>query len=516
MTWIRALAVLAALGDPAAQSPVRLLLSVGSNIGSPSDRPLEFAEQDAARLRQVFVELGGIDSDHALLLAHPTANQVRERLAEITGRISELHALGRQGELIVFFSAHGVGGTLHLLGTELSIDELRELVRGTGADLKIVIVDACETGVENKGAQKGQAYALTLEPSDAKGEIFLASSGAHEASQEWNALGGSLFTHHLLAALRGDADFDHDGRVTLMEAFSYAEKRTVVESVDVGQHPEFDIGLTGRSDVVLTELHRGKGHVTFAREMEGRFVLASLPRPEILLEFQKRPGEELSVAVPAGTYVLRQPQGFRVAMQEIELPYGGTAQVDGKQLVVHDFAEVALKGSGLEFHPNSLQISGALAGPPIDGTPALLQLGAAYRLALGELWGAVGVETGHTSFQAVDLTTDQWRFAGRLSGGPRFWTGPIIWMPGVSLELALLRQTDTRAAEVTIDRSYPALPEHDVLGFSVGPTLWAEVPIAGPLFASADLTAWIRVLSAEGQPAWTVAPEVQLALGVRF
>ncbi len=389
-------------------------------------------------------------------------------------------------------------------------------MQGTGADLKIVIVDACDTGVESKGASKGDAYSLTVEPSAVKGEIFVASSGAHEASQEWNALGGSLFTHHLLAALRGDADFDHDGRITLMEAFAYAQRRTVVESVDVGQHPEFDIGLIGTSDVVLTELRRGRAHVTFSSELEGRFVLASLPRPEILLEVQKTRGEELTVAVPAGSYVIRQPQGFRVALQSIELPYGGTALVDGKQFVVRDFAEVALKGSGLEFHPNALQISGALATPPIDGTPALLQYGATYRLALGQLWGAVGFQTGHTDFAAVNLSTDQWRFAGRISGGPRLWTGPIIWMPGASLELSVLRQVDTRSGEATIDRSYPALPQRDVLGFAAGPTLWAEAPIAGPIFASANLTAWVRVLSAEGQPAWSVAPELELAVGVRF
>jgi hypothetical protein len=145
-----------------------------------------------------------------------------------------------------------------------------------------------------------------------------------------------------------------------------------------------------------------------------------------------------------------------------------------------------------------------------------LQLGATYRLALGQLWGAVGFETGHTNFPAIELSTDQWRFASRLSAGLRFWTGPIIWMPGASIEVSVLRQTDTRAAESTIDRSYPALPERDVLGFSTGPTLWAEAPIAGPLFASADLTVWFRALSAEGQSPWTIAPELELALGVRF
>ena len=40
-------------------------------------------------------------------------------------------------------------------------------------------------------------------------------------------LGGSLFTHHLLSAMRGASDSDGDGQVTLFEAYSYAYERTL-------------------------------------------------------------------------------------------------------------------------------------------------------------------------------------------------------------------------------------------------------------------------------------------------
>ena len=56
----------------------------------------------------------------------------------------------------------------------------------------------------------------------------LASSTASELSQESEALRASYFTHHLLSGLRGAADADRDGRVTLSEAYRYAYNRTLV------------------------------------------------------------------------------------------------------------------------------------------------------------------------------------------------------------------------------------------------------------------------------------------------
>ena len=53
-----------------------------------------------------------------------------------------------------------------------------------------------------------------------EGDVYITSTGPNEPAQEWEALGGGLFTHHLLSGLRGAADRDTDGRVTLFEAYS--------------------------------------------------------------------------------------------------------------------------------------------------------------------------------------------------------------------------------------------------------------------------------------------------------
>lgn len=496
--------------------PVRLVVSLGSNYGRPDDVVLQHAEDDARRVKDVFVELGGVEPGRAVVLTRPTATQVREKFAEVTGRVVELKASGRVVQLLVFATSHGKNGVLHLTGSDLPVSELRELAARTGAELRVVIVDACESGLRMKGAKKGPAYALALTKATVSGDVFVSSSGAHEAAQEWDALAGSLFTHHLLSALRGDADSDGDGRVSLMEAYGYAERRTVAESVDVGQHPQFDVGLSGSSDVTLTEPSKARARVTFDDTLEGRYVLVSQPRPDVVVEVNKPRGRVMSVAVPPGRYVLRQTRGFSVAMQEVELPFGGVANVDARRFVTRDFGEVALKGGELEFHPHALRLTGLLLSSPVVETPARWSVGLSYRLSLGGWWALVAAGWGTTSYRGAALGITDHRITTRVSGGARFWLGPVIVMAGIVGELSLLRQSFTREREDEIRKSYPALPVRVTPGGAVGPQVLVEVPLVGPLFGTAGVSGLVRALPVEGAPLWSLGGDVELGLGVRL
>jgi hypothetical protein len=72
-------------------------------------------------------------------------------------------------------------------------------------------------------------------PDGRRNEPDLFSSG--EAAQEWSFLRGSLFTHHLLAALRGAADIDGDGRVSLSEAYTHAFRHTTIGAIESNGGP---------------------------------------------------------------------------------------------------------------------------------------------------------------------------------------------------------------------------------------------------------------------------------------
>lgn len=500
-----------------AEPPVRVLLSLGSDVGDPEEPPLQHAEHDAQRVRSVFVELGGVDSSRALVLTRATANKVTERLAELQGRIAELKAAGRRVELFVFASAHGRGGELHLTGTHLPLASLRELTRACAADLTITVVDACESGgAREKGAAKGPAYALTVQPVGATGEVFISSSGASESAQEWDVLSGSLFTHHLLSGLRGDADADDDGRVSLMESYAYAQRRTVANSVDRGQHPEFAVALRGASDVVLTELDRGKARVVLDETFEGRFVLVSQPRPDVVTEVVKARGKVLSLAVPPGRYLLRHAQGFSVALQEVELPWGGVTRVDAKRFVVRDFSEVALKGGDVEFHPHSLELMGGVTSPTIANTPVRPLAGLGYRFTAGNWWLGVAVAWSTASFRGYELSTRDDRFALRTATGFRWWLGSLLVMPGLAVETGLVRQQSRRDNEAEITRVYPALPVRLTPAISVGPQLRVEIPIEAAFYVRVATTGWVRWLEQVEGPAWTLGVDGEVAVGLRW
>ena len=84
----------------------------------------------------------------------------------------------------------------------------------------------------------------------------MTSSAAGEDAQESDALGASIFTHHLVSALLGAANRDRDGRVTVAEAFAYAADRTLAATVLTlpgPQHPTYRLEIGGRDDLTLTE-----------------------------------------------------------------------------------------------------------------------------------------------------------------------------------------------------------------------------------------------------------------------
>ena len=70
--------------------------------------------------------------------------------------------------------------------------------------------------------------------SEQTGQVLITASSASEDAQESDAIQGSFFTHFLTSGLRGAADRDNDGKVTLGEAYEFAYAHTV--SNTVGTH----------------------------------------------------------------------------------------------------------------------------------------------------------------------------------------------------------------------------------------------------------------------------------------
>ncbi len=496
----------------------KFALAIGSNVGDPEDTPLQFAHDDAQRFVSVLVELGGVDRGQATVLLEQPAAAVEVALRDLAARVQRAVAAGDEVVVYVYVSAHAKAGVLHLANTHLPIERLQQLT-DTAAQLEVVVVDACESGsgVARKGGVPQEAYLVELGPKSPRGEVFIASSGPAEPAQEWVSLRGSLFTHHLLAGLRGDADLEGDGRVTLSEAYAYAYRRTVVGATSSAQHPSFELALEGAGELVLTEPGRNKSALLFPPSLEGRFVIASQPRPDVVMELDKRAGQPVRLAVPPGRYRVLKRLGRLVGLVDVELPFGGEASVDETSMVRRAHVEVATKGS-FELRPAAVMVLGSIASQPLESTGLRWSGGAAFRWSSGEWWLLAGLGAGAVSFRGQQLTAFETQLTGLTAAGYRLAWNPVMPMVGGFIAPKVLSQRFVRDDEEAVQRVLRggAIPSRTTFGISFGALIGAEIPLPANFMVLVLGRLEARWLPAVDQPTWTVGAGLDLGVGWRF
>ena len=246
----------------------RFAVVVGNNEGHQETEPLIFAESDAQKVHGLLTELGGIDPERARLIQGGTRSQVLHALGDVNDAVEMARARGDQTVVVFYYSGHADDRELHLGRHWLRYDELEQLLAKSDADVRIALLDACQSGsmTREKGATRAPSFVFDLgERIDAHGQVIITSSAADEASQESDEIGGSYFTHFLASALTGAADDDGDRRVTLSEAYRYVYRETVyrTSSARTTQHPTYSWELQGRGDVVLADLSGGVAPLVF-------------------------------------------------------------------------------------------------------------------------------------------------------------------------------------------------------------------------------------------------------------
>jgi hypothetical protein len=79
---------------------------------------------------------------------------------------------------------------------------------------------------------------------ESEGRVILSSARADQVSTERPALGNGVFTYFLLKGLRGEADRNRDGIVSLNEAYQYVYYKTKDETNGI-QYPQFEGRVVG-------------------------------------------------------------------------------------------------------------------------------------------------------------------------------------------------------------------------------------------------------------------------------
>ncbi len=302
-----------------AEDAVSFALVVGSNRPGQGQEPLGFAREDASRFGTVLGELGGIPAEHITTLFDPGVVEIRQALREMTVRVARRTQLGEKTTFVFYYSGHARAAALNVGPEEFALKDLRGLLEAVPATFKLIVLDACQTGAISKvkGVTPAADFSYnSVSGLTTEGMAVIASSAASELAQESERLRGSFFTHHLVAALRGAADANRDGLVTLDEAYDYTYNRTLVDTARTAvgkQHVTLETELSGEGETVLSRPGGAKAWMALPGSLEGEVLIYRASDQQVMAEVHKASGDELTLALPPATYraVIRQGErGF--------------------------------------------------------------------------------------------------------------------------------------------------------------------------------------------------------------
>lgn len=232
-------------------------------------RPLRFAVNDAKAFYRHLLERLGIPEENVTLLLDEQADLTR--LRSVLGTQLKNRA-GKDDMVILYFAGHGAterdvmspdgdglekyllphGADLNdLYASALPMREIQHVFNRIRSERLVFIVDSCYSGasagrtVSLAGLRANLSDAFLERITSGKGRVILSASGANEVSEENETLGHGIFTYYLLEGLRGEADADGDGLVTVDEAYGYVS-RHVPEATGQEQHPVKKGSVEGR------------------------------------------------------------------------------------------------------------------------------------------------------------------------------------------------------------------------------------------------------------------------------
>jgi uncharacterized caspase-like protein len=255
-----------------------------SNYESAAIPRLRYTVPDAEAIHQALIGTAGFKKDNVLLLTDraerkPTLRNIKWALGTFLGRSAR-----KDDTVVIFFAGHGAPEVDHrglerdglakylipsdadpddLYSTALPMDELQTIFARIEAERVVAFLDACYSGAAKDGrssrtfssklTRAGNVDDLFLERlTRSKGRAIVTASRTNEVSLELPELGHGIFSYYLINGLKGAADLNRDGIVSLQELYEYVEQQVSAKSRSVGgnQHPVMKGELEGALPLV--------------------------------------------------------------------------------------------------------------------------------------------------------------------------------------------------------------------------------------------------------------------------
>jgi hypothetical protein len=223
-------------------------------------RQLKYAVNDAKGFYRYLVRNNHIPPENITLLIDKEATLTRLRSTLGTHLKSKA---GKDDMVIVFFAGHGAtekdvmspdgdglekyllpydADTKDLYATALPMGEISRIFNRIRSERLIFIADSCYSGASGgrtigiTGIRANISEAFLERIASGRGRVIMTASGANEGSAENDELQHGVFTYYLIEGLRGKADADKDGLITVDEVYRYVSDQVPL-ATGQEQHP---------------------------------------------------------------------------------------------------------------------------------------------------------------------------------------------------------------------------------------------------------------------------------------
>lgn len=228
---------------------------------------VDYAIRDSALVYEYLHKAMGFPQKNIALLQdnEVTLSQMRARIEKW---LPSLVGDNPEAEVFVYYGGHGTtdvhsskaflvpfdADLSFLAETAYPIDKLYEGLGQLAAKQVTVVLDSCFSGaggrsVMLKGARP-MLMSLDLPPVQSSNLVVFTASGAKEISSAYEEKSHGLFTYYFFKGMKGEADTDQDGQVSIQEQYHFVSHhvQTAAREMNRDQQPQLLPGLETLQD----------------------------------------------------------------------------------------------------------------------------------------------------------------------------------------------------------------------------------------------------------------------------